>query len=162
MPETEAHERAETREALHRLSRWGQDPSSDGGENIAFALVRQGGVGDAFQIRGDCTPYTPGGPRGALHGQPLGDTGSPLGYVTDFSTTPPSVDQFDCTFDFDLNDGKVELGGAFPGLPSTLTFHVERLKSFDDPGVGDTILFCSHRSSDHSGYVLAVVHVAAE
>ena len=44
----------------------------------------------------------------------------------------------------------------------TLTFHVERLKGFDDPGVGDTVLFCSRTSSDHSGYVLAVCHVAAE
>jgi hypothetical protein len=43
-----------------------------------------------------------------------------------------------------------------------LTFHVERLKRFDDEGVGDTILFASSRSSDRAGYVLAVVHVAAE
>ena len=35
-PETEAEERARTRHALERLDRWGRDPSSDGGENIAI------------------------------------------------------------------------------------------------------------------------------
>lgn len=162
MAETEGEERARTRHALTRLSHWGQDPSSDGGENIAFSLVRQGGLGDAFQVSGDCTPYTSGGPRGELHGQPAGDTGEPFAYITDFTTSPPSVRQLSCAFDFDLNDGKVTLTGPFPSRPSTLTFHVEKLKSFDDEGVGDTVLFCSHRSSDHAGYVLAVVHVAAE
>lgn len=162
MAETEAQERARTRQALTRLSHWGQDPSSDGGENVAFSLVRQGGVGDTFHVTGDCTPYTSGGPRGALHGQPPGYTGAPVAYLTDLTSSPPSVDQIDCTFDFDLNDGKVTLTGAFPDRPATLTFRVEKLKSFDDAGVGDTILFASHRSSDHAGYVLAVVHVAAE
>jgi hypothetical protein len=161
-PETEAEERAHTRHALHTLSEWGQDPSSDGGENIAFSLVRQGGVSDTFQVTGDCTPYTAGGVRGSLHGQPSGFTGEPVAYLNDFGTSPPTIDQISCTFDFDLNDGKVTLNGAFPDRPSTLTFHVERLKRFDDPGVGDTVLFCSNRSSDHAGYVLAVVHVAAE
>lgn len=161
-PETEAQERARTRQALKRLAGWGQDPSSDGGENIAFSLVRQGGVGDALQVSGDCTPYTAGGARGTLHGQPPGFTGEPVAYVNDFTTTPPSIDQIPCTFDFDLTPGKVTLAGAFPGRPSPLTFYVERLKSFDDPGVGDTVLFASRRSSDHAGYVLAVVHVAAE
>jgi hypothetical protein len=161
-PETEADERARTRRALKRLAGWGLDPSSDGGENIAFSLVRQGGVGDAFQVSGDCTPYTSGGARGTLHGQPPGFTGAPVAYITDFTTTPPSIDQIPCTFDFDLTPGKVTLTGAFPGRPSPLTFYVERLKSFDDPGVGDTVLFASRRSSDHAGYVLSVVHVAAE
>jgi hypothetical protein len=162
MAETEAAERTRTRKALTRLSHWGQDPTSDGGENIAFSLVRQGGVGDAFQVSGDCTPYTPGGARGELHGQAAGDTGAPVASIIDYTTSPPSVDEVDCTFEFDLNDGQVTLTGAFPDRPSTLTFRVEKLKSFDDPGVGDTILFCSHRSSDHAGYVLSVVHVAAE
>jgi hypothetical protein len=161
MAETEGQERARTRKALKTLSGWGQDPNSDGGENIAFSLVRQGGVGDAFQVTGDCTPYTAGGARGSLHGQPSGFTGEPVAYLIDFSSTTLSVDQIPCTFDFDLNDGTVTVTGAFPNRPPTLTFHVERLKSFDDPGVGDTVLFGSNRSSDHSGYVLAVVHVAA-
>jgi hypothetical protein len=161
-PETETEERARTRHALKTLSEWGQDPTSDGGENVAFSLVRQGGVSDTMLVNGDCTPYTAGGARGALHGQPSGFTGEPAAYVSDFSTTPPSLDQLPCTFEFDLNDGKVTLTGAFPDRPSTLTFHVERLKGFDDEGVGDTLLFASNRSSDHSGYVLAVVHVATE
>jgi hypothetical protein len=161
-PETEAEERAHTRHALETLSQWGQDPSSDGGENIAFSLVRQGGVSDTMQVSGDCTPYTSGGVRGALHGQPPGFTGAPVALLNDFGTTPPTLDQLDCTFDFDLNDGKVTLTGAWPDRPSTLTFHVEKLKGFDDEGVGDTLLFASNRSSDHAGYVLAVVHVATE
>jgi hypothetical protein len=161
-PATEAEERARTRHALKRLAGWGRDPSSDGGENIAFSLVRQGGVGDTFQVSGVCTPYTSGGARGTLHGQPAGFTGAPVAYVNDFTTTPPSIDQIPCTFDFDLTPGKVTLTGAFPSRPATLTFHVELLKGFDDPGVGDTVLFASNRSSDHAGYVLSVVHVAAE
>ena len=147
--------------ALDALSGWGRDPTSDGGENMAFSLVRQGGVSDTMLVNGDCTPYSTGGARGALHGQPSGFTGEPTAYVSDFSTTPPSLDQLPCTFEFDLNDGKVTLTGAFPDRPSTLTFHVERLKAFDDEGVGDTLLFASNRSSDSSGYILAVVHVAA-
>jgi len=153
--------RARTHQALKTLSQWGLDPGSDGGENIAFSLVRQGGLSDCFQLSGDCTPYTAGGARGALHGQPAGDTGSPIAFLVDLGTSPPSVDQVDCTFEFDLNTGQVTLGGTFPGLASTLTFHVELLKSFADPDVGPTRLFGSRTSSDHAGYVLAVAHVAA-
>jgi hypothetical protein len=160
--ETEKQERTKTRHALEMLAGWGRDPGSDGGENIAFSLVRQGGLSNAFQVSGDCTPYTAGGARGALHGQPVGDTGAPAAYVIDFSSSTATVDEIPCTFDFDLNDGAVTLAGAFPGNAATLTFHVERLKGFDDPGVGDTVLFCSRSSSDHSGYVLAVCQVAAE
>jgi hypothetical protein len=160
--DSEQHERARTGHALARLTAWGQDPGSDGGENIAFSLVRQGGLGNAFRISGDCTPFTPSGTHGVLHGQPVGATGAPVAYVDDFSTTPPTVSQVPCTFDFDLGAGRVELNGAFPGTPATVSFHVELLKSFDDPGVGDTVLFCSRTSSDHAGYVLAVCHVAAE
>ena len=111
-PETEAEERARTRHAFQTLSEWGQDPTSDGGENIAFSLVRQGGVSDTMLVTGDCTPYTSGGARGALHGQPPGFTGAPVAYLNDFGTTPPTLDQLDCTFDFDLNDGKVTLTGS--------------------------------------------------
>jgi hypothetical protein len=160
--ETEKQERAKTRRALDTLADWGRDPGSDGGENVAFSLVRQGGLSNAFQVSGDCTPFTASGARGVLHGQPAGDTGAPAAYVVDLSSSTPTVDEIPCTFDFDLNAGSVTLAGAFPGTASTLTFHVERLKGFDDPGVGDTVLFCSQTSSDHSGYVLAVCHVAAE
>ena len=70
--QTEWHERERTSHALQTLARWGKDPGTDGGENIAFSLVRQGAPSDAFQVSGDCTPFTPHGARGTLHGQPAG------------------------------------------------------------------------------------------
>lgn len=155
---TEAAERAHTEHALEVLTHWGRDPGSDGGENIAFSLVRQGRVIDVLQVNGDCTPFTASGGRGVLHGQPPGDTGAPTSYRVDFSSVSPTVVQTPCTFEFDLNHGRVTLTGA---APSTLTFHVELAATFDDPEVGDTVLFTSRSSSDHSGYVLAVVHVGA-
>jgi len=160
MADTEAYEHARTEHALETITGWGRDPGSDGGENVAFCLVRQGAPGDAFEVTGDCTPFTLSGARGVLHGQPAGDTGAPIAYIPNFSTSTPSLDQVPCTFDFDLNSGEVTLSGAFPGLGSTLSFSVEVLKSFDDPG-GDTTLFVSRTSSDHAGYVLALQHVAA-
>src|SRR5580765_7757637 len=138
---TEATEHARTTHALKVLSGWGHDPGSDGGENIAFSLVRQGGVSDVLQVNGDCTPFTATGSRGVLHGQPTGDTGSPSCYTVDFSTVSPTVTQTPCTFEFDLNHGRVTLTGTFPGAPSPLSFHVELLATFDDPEVGDTVLF---------------------
>ena len=115
-------------------------------------------MSDVLQVDGDCTPYTASGVRGVLHGQPAGDTGAPTSYTIDFSSVTPTVVQTPCTFEFDLNHGRVTLTGA---APSTLTFHVELAATFDDPEVGDTLLFTSRSASDHSGYVLAVVHVGA-
>ena len=159
MTVTEHHEHARTDEALETLTRWGRDPGTDGGENIAFSVSRQGAPSDAFLATGDCTPFTPQGSRGVLNGQPPGGTGAPVAYFIDFAS-PLSVNQVPCTFSFDLNTGKVTLTGAFPNLPSSLDFTVEFNKRFDGAG-GDNILFHSEKTSDHAGYVIAMQHVAA-
>jgi len=154
MTVTEYQERARTGEALGTITGWGRDPSSDGGENIAFSVSRQGAPGDAFLAIGDCTPFTPQGSRGILNGQPVGDTGAPVAYF------PPSANQVPCTFSFDLNSGEVTLAGSFPNLPSSLNFTVEFDKRFQDAD-GYNILFHSGKTSDHAGYVIALQHVAA-
>ena len=159
MTVTEHQEHVRTEEALETLTRWGRDPSSDGGENIAFSMSRQGAPSDAFLVIGDCTPFTPQGGRGVLNGQPPGDTGAPVAYFIDFGV-PLSVNQVACTFSFDLNSGKVTLSGSFPNLPSSLDFAVEFDQRFQGAG-GYTILFHSGKTSDHSGYLIAVQHVAA-
>jgi hypothetical protein len=159
MPVTEDHEHARTDEALETLTRWGRDPGTDGGENIAFSVSRQGAPSDAFLATGDCTPFTPQGSRGVLHGQPPGDTGAPIAYFIDFGSTL-SVNQIPCTFSFDLNTGKVTLAGAFPNLPPSLDFTVEYDKRFDGAG-GENLLFHSEKTSDHAGYVIAIQLVAA-
>jgi hypothetical protein len=145
---------------MHTLTEWGKNPNIDGGENIAFSLSRQGAPGDAFLATGDCTPFTPSGAHGTLHGQPAGDTGAPVAYFDDFSGSTPALTPVACTFAFDLNSRTVALTGAFPDLPATLHFTVEFLKSFDGGG-GKNMLLGSATSSDHAGYVLAVQLVAA-
>ena len=159
MTVTEHQEHARTEEALEELASWGRNPNSDGGENIAFSVSRQGAPSDAFLAIGDCTPFTPQGSRGVLNGQPPGDTGAPVAFFIDFGI-PLSVNQVACTFSFDLNRGKVTLTGSFPGLPSSLDFTVEFDKRFDGAD-GDNILFHSEKTSDHAGYVVAMQHVAA-
>src|SRR5215469_6076374 len=159
MTVTEHHEHARTQEALEALTWWGRNPNSDGGENIAFSVSRQGAPSDAFLATGDCTPFTQQGRRGVLNGQPPGGTGAPVAYFIDFGLAL-SVNQVPCTFSFDLNNGKVTLTGSFPNLPSSLEFTVEYDKSFDGAG-GDNILFHSEETSDHAGYVIAMQHVAA-
>jgi hypothetical protein len=159
MTVTEHQEHARTEEALEELASWGRNPNSDGGENIAFSVSRQGAPSDAFLAIGDCTPFTPQGSRGVLNGQPPGGTGAPVAYFIDFGI-PLSVNQVACTFSFDLNRGKVTLTGSFPGLPSSLDFTVEFDKRFDGAD-GDNILFHSEKTSDHAGYVVAMQHVAA-
>lgn len=159
MTVTEHEEHVRTEEALETLTRWGRNPSSDGGENIAFSVSRQGAPSDAFLATGDCTPFTPQGRRGVLNGQPSGDTGAPAAYFIDFGISL-SVNQVSCTFSFDLNSGKVTLTGSFPGLPSALDFTVAYDKRFQGND-GDNILFHSGKTSDHAGYIIAVQHVAA-
>lgn len=158
--ETEAHERAHTKAALDTLAQWGNDPSTDGGENIAFSVSRQGEPSDAFLVTGDCTPFTPSGARGTLHGQPPATTGEPTAYFDNLSATTPTIDEVACTFAFDLNTGKVTLHGAFPSLPASLNFHVEFLKSFTGAG-GKNLLFTSNTTSDDAGYVIALELVGA-
>jgi hypothetical protein len=156
---TEKHEHALTEKALERLTKWGKNPNSDGGENIAFSLSRQGAPSDAFLGTGDCTPFTPSGTRGILKGQPVGDTGAPVAFFDNFGN-PPTLDQVPFQFSFDLNNGRVSLSGAFPNLPGNLEFTVEYLKEFSDAD-GFNVLFYSERTSDDSGYIIALQHVAA-
>lgn len=159
MTVTEHREHVRTEEALETLTRWGRNPGTAGGENIAFSLSRQGAPSDAFLVLGDCTPFTPQGHRGVLHGQPPGDTGAPVAYSIDFGI-PLSVNQVPCTFSFDLNTGKVTLAGAFPGLPASLDFTVGYDKRFDG-AVGENLMFHSNKTSDHAGYVIALELVGA-
>jgi hypothetical protein len=55
---------------LGPCTRRGLEP--DGGENITFAIARQGShtILNAFLTEGDCTPFIPSGKRGTLHNQP--------------------------------------------------------------------------------------------
>jgi hypothetical protein len=159
MNATEHQEHARTEEALERLTEWGRNPNSYGGENIAFSVSRQGAPSDAFLVTGDCTPFTPQGSRGVLSGQPPADTGAPVADFIDFGI-PLSVNQVPCAFSFDLNSGKVTLTGSFPNLPSSLDFTVEFDKKFSGAD-GANILFHSEKTSDDAGYVLAIQHVAA-
>jgi hypothetical protein len=162
MTETEKDERALTEKALNKLGEWGENPNAAGGENIALAMVRQGAatpVG-AFSAAGDCTPFTPAGKRGILHGQPVASTGAPIAYFIDFSGVPLVVNQIPFTFSVDLNTGKVTLAGAFSGLSPMLEFHLEYQREFDGAG-GENILFHSTKSSDDAGYVIAFELVGA-
>jgi hypothetical protein len=138
MTETESHEHARTDEALETLTRWGRDPGTDGGENIVFGVARQGAPSDEFLALGDCTPFTPSGSRGTLSGQPPASTGAPAACFVGFGgqAGPATVNQVPCTFSFDLNAGKVTLGGSFPNLPSSLDFTVEFVRKFDGSGGG--------------------------
>lgn len=162
MTETESHEHARTDEALETLTRWGRDPGTDGGENIVFGVARQGAPSDEFLALGDCTPFTASGSRGTLSGQPPGSTGAPAACFVGFGgqAGPATVNQVPCTFSFDLNTGKVTLGGSFPNLPSSLDFTVEFVRRFDGSG-GENMLFHSEKTSDHAGYVITVQLVAA-
>jgi hypothetical protein len=157
---TEKREHALTQKALDTLTAWGKNPNIDGGENIAFSLSRQGAPSDAFLAMGDCTPFTPTGRRGILHGQPAGSTGEPTAYFDDFSGSTPTVNQVPFTFSFNLNTAKVSLSGSFPNLPAALNFTVEYLKKFDGAG-GKNIVFYSEKTSDNAGYVIAVQLVGA-
>ena len=155
---TEAQEHAKTQKALDTLTKWGKNPNLDGGENIIFWLSRLGAPSDALLASGDCTPFKPSGKRGTLSGQPPSFTGEPSAMVFDPSTA--TLIDVPCTFSFNLNTGKVSISGAFPGLPASLSFHVEFFKKFDT-AEGENILFCSDKASDHAGYVIAMQLVAA-
>jgi hypothetical protein len=155
MAVTERHEHTLTQRGLDTLAQWGKDPNIDGGENIAFSLAREGAPSDAFIGAGDCTPFTPSGKRGVLHGQPSASTGAPVAYFV-----IPTFTQVPFIFSFDLNKGEVSLNGAFPNLPPTLTFTVEYIREFDGNG-GKNILFHSEETSDNAGYVIALQLVGA-
>lgn len=157
---TESQEHALTQKALDTLATWGKDPNAAGGENIAFGLSRQGAPVDGFMALGDCTPFTPSGKRGVLNGQPAGDTGAPIAYFDDFSSSQVVVNSVPFTFSFNLNTGKVSLNGAFPDLPTNLEFTVEYIREFVGGG-GKNLLFHSEKTSDSAAYIIALQLVAA-
>jgi phage shock protein A len=72
----------------------------------------------------------------------------------------PSLDEVPCTFAFNLNTGRVTLTGAFPGGSASRRFRVALFKRFVN-AEGRNILFTSDTSSDHAGYVLAMLLVGA-
>jgi len=160
MPTVDKQERRETEKALETLASWGKNPGAQGGENINFSVSRQGAPSDAFLGFGDCTHYVPSGKRGSLKGAAPNFTGAPMVFIDNFGGSTPAIEQVPTTFSFDLNKGIVTLGGAFPGLPSTLHFSVEYLKTFDGAG-GKNILFYSEQMSDNAGYILAMQLVGA-
>jgi hypothetical protein len=160
MAVTESQEHTLTQRALDTLTTWGKNPNAAGGENISFALSRQGAPVDAFMALGDCTPFTPSGRRGILNGQPPADTGAPMAYFDDFSSSPVVINQVPCKFSFDLNTGKVSLSGAFPDLPPNLDFTVEYIREFVGGG-GKNLLFHSEKTSDNAAYIIALQLVAA-
>ena len=51
MAQTETHEHALTQKALDTLAAWGNNPNTDGGENIIFSLSRQGAPSVRFWRR---------------------------------------------------------------------------------------------------------------
>jgi hypothetical protein len=160
MAVTESQEHTLTQKALKTLTTWGKDPNAAGGENISFAVSRQGAPMDSFMALGDCTPFTPSGKRGVLNGQPPGFTGAPIAYFDDFSGSQVVVDQVPCTFSCDLNTGKVSISGTFPDLPANLHFTVEYTKEFVDEA-GKNLLFHSEKTSDNAGYIIAFQLVGA-
>ena len=63
----------QTEKGLDEITRWARELAAggnpDGGENITFAIARQGShtITNAFLTEGDCTPFVPSGKRGTLH-----------------------------------------------------------------------------------------------
>jgi hypothetical protein len=144
---------AQTEKALDEITRWAREfaagGSPDGGENITFAIARQGShtIMNAFLTEGDCTqPFVPSGKRGTLHNQ--------LAPVAFFITGEHGVDQVPLSMEADLNTGTVTLKGAFPEIASTLKFELEYLERFTDD-VGKNIAFYSKadKSNDKAGYI---------
>ena len=156
MAAMDKHEHALTQKALDRLTKWGKNPDSNRGETIHFSVSRQGAPSDPFLAFGDCTLFTPSGKRGTLTGQPAGNSGAPVAYFDNSGGALEILEQVPCTFFFDLNTGKVHLGGAFSNkLPPKLEFCVEYFKQFDG-AAGENILFYSDQASDNAGYVIAM------
>jgi len=159
---TEAHEHAKTEKALDEITGWARalaaGESPDGGENITFAIARQGShtILNAFLTEGDCTPFVPSGKRGVLHNQPPPQP-PPIGF---FITPTHTVQQVPLTMKVDLNTGTVTLQGAFPEIDPRLDFRMEFLKRFDDAG-SKCILFYSDKSSDKAGYLITFGLVGA-
>jgi hypothetical protein len=159
---TEAHEHAQTQKALDEITGWGRALASGespyGGENITFAIARQGShtILNAFLTEGDCTPFVPSGKRGTLQNQPPPQV-APIAF---FITPAHAVQQVPLAMKADLNTGTVTLQGAFPEIAPTLEFRLEYLKHFDDDA-GKCIVFYSDKSSDKAGYVVTFCLVAA-
>jgi hypothetical protein len=154
----------QTEKALNEITRWaralaaGENP--DGGENITFAIARQGShtITNAFLTEGDCTPFVPSGKRGKLHNQPPPQP-VPLAF---FITPTHGVQQVPLAMEANLNTGTVKLQGTFPEIASTLEFRLEYLQRFTDE-VGKNIVFYSKsdKSADKAGYISTFCLVAA-
>jgi hypothetical protein len=145
-----------TENALNEITRWARGLAAggnpDGGENITFAIARQGShtIMNAFLTEGDCTPFVPSGARGTLHNQPP-PLPAPVAY---FITSTPGVDQVPVAMEADLNAGTVTLTGSFPEIASTLHYQLEYLETFVDD-VGKNIVFYSksNKPDDKAGYI---------
>lgn len=147
----------QTEKALDEITRWAREFAAggnpDGGENITFAIARQGShtITNAFLAEGDCTqPFVPSGKRGTLHNQPPPE----LPPAAFFITGAHGVDQVPLGMEVDLNTGTVTMQGAFPEIASTLKFKLEYLEHFTDD-VGKNIAFYSKsdKPDDKAGYI---------
>ena len=146
----------QTEKALDEITGWAKGLAAggnpDGGENITFAIARQGShtINNAFLTEGDCTPFTPSGRRGTLNNQPPPQP-APVAY---FVTGTPGLDQVPLAMKLDLNTGIVTLSGAFPEIASTLEYQLEYLETFVDD-VGKNIVFYSKadKPADKAGYI---------
>jgi hypothetical protein len=150
---------AQTVKALDEITGWarafaaGGDP---GGENITFAIARQGShtFTNAFLTEGDCTqPFVASGERGTLHNQPP-PAPAPVAYFITGAAGAGAVDQVPLTFEVDLNTGTVTLKGAFPEIAPTLEFELDYLERFTDES-GKNIAFYSKsdKPKDKAGYI---------
>jgi hypothetical protein len=154
----------ETEKALDEITKWARELAAggnpDGGENITFAIARQGShtIMNAFLTEGDCTPFVPSGKRGTLHNQPPPQP-VPVAY---FVTGMAGLDQVPVSMEADLNTGTVTLKGAFPEIAPTLEYRLEFLERFSDD-VGKNIVFYSKsdKPADKAGYISTFTLIGA-
>jgi hypothetical protein len=155
---------AQTEKALDEITSWARGFAAggnpDGGENITFAIARQGShtIANAFLTEGDCTqPFVPSGKRGTLHNQL-----APVAFSITSTTGGYGVDPVPLSMEADLNTGTVTLKGAFPEIASTLKFELEYLERFTDD-VGKNIAFYSKadKSNDKAGYITVFCLIGA-
>jgi hypothetical protein len=154
----------ETEKALDEITKWARGLAAggnpDGGENITFAIARQGShtIMNAFLTEGDCTPFVPSGKRGTLHNQPLPQPVPVAFFITGNNT----LDQVPIAMEADLNTGTVTLKGAFPEIAPTLQYRLEYLEQFEDE-VGKNIVFYSKsdKPADKAGYISTFTLISA-
>ncbi|WP_156766612.1 hypothetical protein [Mycobacterium sp. E2327] len=155
----------QTQRALDEITKWAREFAAggnpDGGENITFAIARQGShtIANAFLTEGDCTqPFVPSGKRGTLHNQPPPE----LPPTAFFITGTHDVDQVPISMEADLNAGIVTLNGPFAEIPSTLEFKLEYLEHFtDDNGKNLAFYSKSDKPDDKAGYITVFCLIGA-